>query len=142
MAQLLQNDLQQVGINGKIDVEEEAAWLPQYSGVTYEIATSITGRTSKHPASLFNLNVNFRGDNNYERFGPPEYQSLTAKTLTTLDPTQAKSVYDQLNHIIIDESFDPVVAPQTNYWGLRNYVKGWQSSLDDWDIFETAWLDK
>jgi peptide/nickel transport system substrate-binding protein len=142
LSELVQNDLAQVGIRAKISVLEEATWQPRYRDGDFDIAPNSTGRTSKHPSSLFSLNVNFGAERNNEKFSHDEYKRLAALSLSTLDPAKAKEVYDGLNKIILEEAFNPVIAPQTNLWGLRNYVQGYQWSLDDWDIMEGAWLDK
>jgi peptide/nickel transport system substrate-binding protein len=142
LAELTQNDIGQIGIRSKILTLEEAAWQPRYREGDFDIAPNSTGRTSKHPASLFSLNVNFGAQRNNSQFQNDEYKRLAALSLTTFDPAEAKKVYDQLNAMILDESFNPVIAPQTNLWGLRSHVMGYDYTLDDWDVMEAAWLNK
>ena len=142
LAELTQNDLGQIGIRGKILTLEEAAWQPRYREGDFDIAPNSTGRTSKHPASLFSLNVNFGAQRNNSQFQSDEYKRLAALSLTTFDPTEAKRVYDQLNTMILDESFNPVIAPQTKLWGLRGHVMGYDYTLDGWDVMEAAWLNR
>ena len=117
--------------------------VEQYSSTTS--AWSAVGTLSAVPSGTpvrVKVNVNFGAERNNEKFSHDEYKRLAALSLSTLDPAKAKEVYDGLNKIILEEAFNPVIAPQTNMWGLRNYVQGYQWSLDDWDIMESAWLDK
>jgi len=142
LAEQLQNDLSQVGIRARIDLQEEGSWRPKFLDGDFLVATHTFGRASKHPASLFEQAVVWRKDKNSASFVNEEYQRLATLASTTFDAAKSKEVYDQLNRMIVDEAFTLSIAPDVKIWGFRDHVLGYQLNLEDWGLMEAAWLNK
>lgn len=141
LAEQLQNDLAQVGIKGRIELLEEAAWRPRHIDGDLDLAPHSFGRSIKHPASMFEQAVVWRTDKNSSSFSHPEYERLTKLAGTTFDAAKSREIYDQLNAMIVDEAFTLVVAPDARVWALRDRVKGHQRNLEDFGLLESTWLD-
>ncbi|MCC6175609.1 MAG: ABC transporter substrate-binding protein [Chloroflexi bacterium] len=141
LAEQLQNDLAQVGIKARIDLLEEAAWRPRHINGDLDLAPHSFGRATKHPASVFEQAVVWRSDKNSSSFINPEYQRLTRLASQEFDPQKARTIYDQLNHTILDEAFTLVVAPDARIWAVRDRIKGFTTNLEDWSMMEGVWLD-
>ncbi len=142
LAEQIQNDLSQVGIQARIDLQEEAAWRPRHIDGDFNIGVHSFGRSAKHPASMFEQAVVWRKDKNSSLFINEEYQRLTTLASTTFEPAKSREVYDQLNKMIVDEAFTLVIAPDVRLWGFRDYVQGYGLNLEDWGLMESAWLNK
>ncbi len=142
LAEQIQNDLLQVGIRSRLDLQEEGSWRPKFIDGDFAVATHTFGRSGKHPASAFEQAVVWRADKNSASFVNDEYRRLAALASTTFDAAPAREIYDQLNRMIIDEAFTLSIAPDVKVWGIRDHVKGYQLNLEDWALMEAAWLDR
>ncbi|MFN8525585.1 MAG: ABC transporter substrate-binding protein [Chloroflexota bacterium] len=142
LAELVQGDLEKIGIKTKIEVLEEAAWRPKHIGGDLNIATHSFGRATKHPASMLEQAVVWRPDKNSASYQSEAFTKLSKDASTTFDAAKSKQIYADINKLILDECFTLVIAPDGRSAGLRQHVKGYASNLEDWPLLEGLWVDK
>ncbi|MEO1017868.1 MAG: ABC transporter substrate-binding protein [Pseudomonadota bacterium] len=111
-AELLQNDLRQIGIDVKIRDMDAAGATSVYRAKDYALYTHTFGRANKDPASLFGTATVWKPVGNTQNYDNPEYERLTKEAASTLDLEKRKELYAQINQIVVDDVF--IVAYHTN----------------------------
>jgi len=123
-AEMLQNDLKQIGVNVKVRDMDSAGYTSIYRAREYALQTHNYGRGNKDPASLYGTATVWKAEGNTQRYDNPEYKSLIIEAASTLDEAKRKEIYGKLNEMILDEVF--ISAIHTNpRWFAHN--SNWQN---------------
>lgn len=137
LAQILQQDLAQIGVKLTINNMDAAAARVALLGKKYDLAAHVYGRSNRSPATLFEASLPWAAHGNIVGFSSPDYTALVTSA-ETADPAQAKSVYTKLNQYILDQSFIITVAPQVRMFAMQPAVTGLVGSVDGMPLFENV----
>lgn len=134
-AEMLQNDLRQIGINLKISDVDNAGYNATYRNRTYALQTHNFGRANKDPASLFGTATVWKAEGNTQRYSNPEYARLTEEAASTLDPAARKALYRQINEMILDDVFISAIHTNPRWFGHSKEWTGIDASVDGFMYF-------
>jgi len=139
LAQVLQQDLGQIGIQLTINNLEAAAARTALLNKQYVLAAHVYGRGNRNAGTLFAGAPLFSSTEakNYTGFFSPEYASLVDQA-TQADPDKAKSIYTQLNNYLLQQAFVITVAPLSRTFALQSSVKGLAANQDGMPLFENV----
>jgi peptide/nickel transport system substrate-binding protein len=135
MATILQNDLEKIGFDAKIQILETAVLRPRMMEGDFEILVTGYGRPNKDPSALFGT-TNVWKPGNFSQFRSEEYNSLINKGESILDLEERRGIYRELISILIEENFAIPVCPTLSGWVIQPKVKGFQINLDNMEILE------
>jgi peptide/nickel transport system substrate-binding protein len=132
LVQIYQADLKTLGITMNIQTMDLAPWLDnvnnrKYQGVYYSPASIAASVGSELTTSKV-----WQAGNNNSGFDSPEYQQLTVASSTETDADKLKTIYKQVNDLMLDESFALPLAwrPPSNLTraavhATNNFFGGW-----------------
>jgi len=144
LAEILQADLKKLGINAKItDLEPVLCDSRQDKG-DFQIMVHNYGRSNRDPGTMVTAAKAWYtdkegGSSHYEN---PEYDKLRQELQSTLDQDKRKQICRQIQHMMRDECFTIVVAPQPTAWAWPSYVKDLRYDLENSPFVYDVWLDK
>ncbi|MHB1415016.1 MAG: ABC transporter substrate-binding protein, partial [Chloroflexota bacterium] len=142
LAEYVQNDLGLVGIKVTLDVQDEASWRPKFNAGDFQLGTHNFGRNNKTPTSMFETAVVWRYDKNSANFKSDQFTNLCKSASATVDTAKAKTYWEQLNQLILDECFTLCIAPQPRPAVMASKVQGYTDNLDAYPILEGVWLNQ
>ncbi len=135
MAEMLQNDLKQIGVRLKVTDTDKAGYQSWYRGRKYALQTHNFGRANKDPASLFGTATVWKADGNTQRYDNPEYQRLINEAASTLDDKKRKETYHKLNEMILDEVFISAVHTSPRWFAHSPKWQNIGASVDGFMYF-------
>ena len=143
-AQVLQADLQKIGIKTTIKNMERAAFTPYTRGLQYKgIQLGLGGFSQVSPsaafASSFFTNV---ANGNSHGIKSPEYDSLIAGLNSETDPAKQKTLYSQMNAFLLDQSVQMPMAANQPLRISRAALKGQKWRASECPMYEEWWLDE
>jgi len=129
MAQILQQDLQRIGLNLEIQRADVSTWLAKFFPAGKKYPNTIVG-------NYFSLPPNASYALKQGQFGSCEcnwknqkFEDLATKALGTKDPAARQKIYDEMQQIFSTAAPVMVVAHQTNIVGARSRVTGiWEDA--------------
>ncbi|MCC6179749.1 MAG: ABC transporter substrate-binding protein [Chloroflexi bacterium] len=140
LAELIQNDLQAVGIRVKIDNVELAAHQALQKKGDFQMAIHTFGFSNRDPGSLFLTASVWKAEGNSSHYQNAEYADLITRAATTVDDAQRKALYEQVSHHILDDPFVLVIAPSArpNAWTKQVHDMSWNA--DGYLQLDQTWL--
>jgi peptide/nickel transport system substrate-binding protein len=129
-----QSDLAKIGVKLTVDEVENAKFLemaatPDLQGLDF--APHLTGRTTRDPAIFFSTQGPFRAsDFNLFGYRNAEFEKLVADGAVEPDAAKRKSIYQQLNQMIVDEMFTIPIATNPRIWAASKKLQGVQIDLN------------
>lgn len=126
IAQIIQANLGELGIDTQINEIEQARWLELLKSASFPglwLGTTACGNL--YPGSTVTMLFPFR-TKNASNFGSPEYTELTEKTASVADPTEAKQVFYDLTELMLDECFVMPFTIQRMTWAMAKNVGGFK----------------
>ncbi|MCL2565060.1 MAG: ABC transporter substrate-binding protein [Defluviitaleaceae bacterium] len=103
-AEVIQNQLSEVGINASIEIMEINTFFSRYGTGDFQIAVSGWNSFHSHPDFYMRL---YRSDNigaaNGARFNNPVFDDLATQAIRTMDSAEAARLYDELYTLIMEE---------------------------------------
>ncbi len=136
----LQADLAAVGIRAKIDIREEAVARPRRVSGDFDIGLALYQRATKDPSSLLQTTIFWNPLTGNSHFRDPEYTRLVAEGAATLDTAKRREIYRKVTEIIVKENFVIPVSTSARNWAMRDVVRGFAPSLDNYELFSETWL--
>jgi len=129
MAQILQQDLQKIGLNLNIVRSDVSTWLGKFYPAGKQYPGYIIG-------NYFSLPPNPTYAMSQAQYGSCEcnwknntFESLAAKAVGIQDPTARQKVYDQMQSIFSQQAPVMVIAHQTNIVAVKSRVQGaWEDA--------------
>ena len=112
--QIIQADYATLGVQMTFQNYDIATWLDQVFNHKYK-GMYFTGGTyyNLSPSTAFTNGKAFNPDpaQNASAFSSDEYTQLISAAASETDPSKQKTIYSQLNDLILDESFVTVISP-------------------------------
>ncbi|MEM7021894.1 MAG: ABC transporter substrate-binding protein [Pseudomonadota bacterium] len=134
-AEMLQNDLKQIGVDVKVTDTDRAGYQSWYRGRKYPLQTHNYGRGNKDPASLYGTATVWKAEGNTQRYSNPEYQRLITEAASTLDEDKRKELYGQLNEMILDEVFISAIHTNPRWFAHSSDWQNIDASVDGFMYF-------
>ncbi|MBV9582979.1 MAG: ABC transporter substrate-binding protein [Chloroflexi bacterium] len=140
--QIYQSDLAKLGITLNIRVLESAAWLDQVNNRKY-VGSYWSGASygQLSPGTTFGGTKAWDPNNNNEGFKSDAYSQLVTAAGSETDPANQQQIYAQLNTLILDESFAPIVASSPGIMMTTAKVHGMGPTSHASFSFTNAWLE-
>ncbi|MCC6173961.1 MAG: ABC transporter substrate-binding protein [Chloroflexi bacterium] len=135
-AQLLQADLQQIGVKAQIRDIEAPDYRDRTWGDNYQVAIHAFGRANRDPDTLFRVARAWWPKNNFAGYESPEYTRLVDEAGSTLDAERRRALYKQLCDLIVDEAFMITVSPSIEQFGSRPQIQGLTFNLEGLPVYE------
>jgi peptide/nickel transport system substrate-binding protein len=140
--QIYQADLAKLGITLSIKVLDTAAWLDQVNNRKYNGGYwSPASYGQLQPGTTFGGTKAWDPNNNNQGFKSDTYTQLVAAAGTETDPTKQKEIYSQLNDLILDESFAPIISSSPQIMMTTNKVHSIATTYHASFLYTSAWLD-
>ncbi len=139
IAQLLQAELEKLGVKASIDKLEAAQYSAKLSGAKFNgIWMGIFAWMNKTPSTLFVQSFAYRVPN-AQNFDTADYRQVLDATLRTTDATELAKVYRRLDEILLDESFVIPIASANRPFGATAAVKGVTLTRDSVPVVGEFW---
>lgn len=140
-AQVVQQNLAEVGIRATINAPEWAQWLELEGSGNYDVY--LCGWIGLTDADLYYYLQHRTGEVfNFTGYSNPEFDQLVEEGRSITDFDQRFAIYERANQILVDD------APYIYFYsplGLRAYtpeVKGFVTRPDLLNVLWTVWLDQ
>ena len=123
-ADIWQQSLQQIGVKLNVDVEQLSVWLDQYVKEQYQLTWNVFD-VKGDPDSFYSIIMVPHLKSDYHN---PAMLSLEAKALATSNIAARKSIYSQMDNMVVNQL--PVMPIQTEplYSVVSKDVTGWRST--------------
>ena len=106
VAQIIQEDLNKIGITANVEVCEKNAYIQDIIGGNYEMGN--LGITVGTDAEFFSIAFHSTGGLNVSKYNNPRVDALFEEAKTILDKNERIARYEELSQILVD---DAVVVP-------------------------------
>jgi peptide/nickel transport system substrate-binding protein len=140
LAELIQNDLQAVGIRVKIDNVEAAAFQQLQRKGDFQMAIHTFAFASRDPGSLFLTASVWKAEGNSSSYRDATYTDLITRAATTVDEAQRKTLYQQLGKHVLDDPFILVIAPSARPNAWASNVKDVAWNADGYLQLDKTWI--
>ena len=104
-AQILQSDLQSIGVTLTVQTPEPAVLNQQVDSMAYQLQSSTFAFADLAPSSLLIMAAPYNYKNNSSGFTSPEYTRLVEAAVAEVDPHRRAQLDGQLTDLLQDESF-------------------------------------
>jgi peptide/nickel transport system substrate-binding protein len=138
LVEILQSDLGQIGVKLQVQSLENSVFQRTLNeGKFNGLFTHGHGFSNRTPAALFVQAFPFRAQN-ASNFTSPEYTRLTAAMQTEADEAKLKSLYGEMNRLLLDEAFIMDVSTDPGHYVAKGNVQGLDYNLQDWWVLHRA----
>lgn len=142
-AQIVQADAKKANVNFTLKQYETATYSDIINNQRYPgVFIRSTGFGSLQPLTLFTLGSYMRPANNASGFKSDKYTQLVNDVGKEPDPAKRKSLYDQLNDVMLDEAWMYPLAGYDLAIISSNKVKGMTRSVRDTTDWVETWMTK
>lgn len=141
LAEILQADLKQVGINAKLEDVETAEYVKRHNNLEYEVIMSLTGRVNRDPSTMLNATSTMRAKDNAAGYDNPHYIDLVAKATSTIDKDERRALFDQINQIIRQDLYTMPVATSPFLFAYSKKLKNIRYSVDGFVYLEDVTVE-
>jgi peptide/nickel transport system substrate-binding protein len=123
-AQVIIEQLKDVGINATLDPVEWATWLSDVYGKS-EFQTTITGLTSDNMTARKLLErFNTKAGNNFTRYDNAEYDALFAKAIACTDDAEQVAVYREMERNLTENAANVYIQDMADLVAVRSGLEG------------------
>ncbi len=141
LAQMWQQDLAQLNIQLVIEDLSFPVWQEaKAAGEFKQVFADLFANTNRDPAVPFLQTRPFLRDTNPSRFSSPGYNALIEEVSTELDADRQGELYHQLTELLLDEAFINPITYQPQIWAYVAGLHGFETTVDEKDLLERAWL--
>ncbi|MER2107697.1 MAG: ABC transporter substrate-binding protein [Solibacillus sp.] len=131
MAEWIQQDLAEVGINVKLETYEWISYIGMWTNMSEEIGFNQMSWGMTSPFHLYNI-VHSASGANASNYSNDEVDSLINSALTATDPAQAVEHWKQAHQIIADDAAIIPIVNDTAPYAMASYVKGFVVPNQEW----------
>jgi ABC-type transport system substrate-binding protein len=140
IAQIYQSDLAQIGVKLNVQTLDSAVWLDQvnnrkYIGAYWSTAT----RANLLPGTMLSSSKLTDPNNNNSGFKDDQNSQLIAAATSEPDSAKQKQIYQQMNQLLLDQSFfmtvasdPPTMLARTNIHNIQPLSFGGFGYTDAW----------
>ena len=123
-AEIIVENLKEIGINAKIDLVEFTAWYDDvYVGRNYE-ATVVAVDGTLSPSSWFSKNVS-TAENNFTNYNNPEFDEKYEKAVNSTDDEEKVSLYKELQTILTNTAASVYIEDPANIVAINKDLAGY-----------------
>jgi peptide/nickel transport system substrate-binding protein len=138
LVEILQSDLAQIGVAVQVQSLENTVFQRTLNeGKFNGLFTHSHGFSNRTPAALFVQAFPFRAQN-ASNFTSPEYTRLTTAMQTEADEAKLRSLYGEMNRLLLDEAFIMDVATDPGHYVAKANVQNLDYNLQDWWVLHRA----
>jgi len=140
-AQVLQQQLAEVGIETSINAPEWSEWLELEGGGNYD--AYICNWNALIDADQYYY-LQHKSDQvfNFTGYDNPEFDELVTEARSTSDFDERYQIYQELNQILVDDAPYVYMYNKLEMRAYAPYVKGFVTRPDQANNFWTVWLDQ
>jgi len=140
-AQILQADLQTVGLQPTIQAQDAAAWRATTASLKgWHINLATSDYSQLLPSSLATMSAWWSYSVGQTGYKDPQYEQLVTTIGTEPDAAKRSTLYGQLNDLLLDQSFAMVVAPLPSHLLAGPNVQGIRFTRHESLDFSSTWL--
>jgi peptide/nickel transport system substrate-binding protein len=140
-AQVIQQELQQIGVRVTIKTLEWAQWLQEEGKGNYDTyVCSWNGLVD--PDDYFYAQQKTGEVFNFTGYSNTKVDQLLSEGRKTQGFDQRKAIYQQVNKMVVDDAPYIYMYNPANINAYRSYVKGYAARPDQAVNFTQTWLDK
>jgi peptide/nickel transport system substrate-binding protein len=132
-AEILQADLQTIGVQVKINPMDSAQWYPILLDGTYQATFSFAGGTQLYPTRI-SLSSNFPGTGNVawpDGNAPKDYADGLAAADATFDPAAQKAALAKMANSFMDEAWNLPISFRTTLFAASKKISGLDGGVYD-----------
>jgi len=123
---------------------EEIATTQYYQrlfGGDFEMMLSFSGRAHKDPGSVWLIQPAYAPGGNMLGWKSDAYEDLLKQGASTFDREKRKAIYRKVQEILLEESFELILARRYTYYGIRkDRLHDFRFGIDgDW-YMHRAWI--
>ncbi len=123
-AQVIVEQLKEVGINATLDPVEWATWLSDVYGES-KFQTTITGLTSDNMTARKLLErFNTKAGNNFTRYDNADYDALFAKAIACTDDAEQVAVYREMERNLTENAANVYIQDMADLVAVRSGLEG------------------
>lgn len=119
MALVIQADLAKIGVKLRIEELPTAQYYPKLFGGDFDMMISFSGRAHKDPGSVWLIQPAYAPGGNMLGWQSEAYEQLLRQGASTFDRAQRKGIYRKVQEILLEESFEIIVARRYTAYGIR-----------------------
>lgn len=139
IAEILQADLKEIGINLTIENLDSAGYRSAYVAErTYEIASHAFGRAGKDPSALLETTVVFRPIDNVAGYENPAYVEAVNAGGSTPVLEERRAAYKEVARIFREDRFILPIIPRVRLYVSQDELSNIGWSADGFAVFEKA----
>jgi peptide/nickel transport system substrate-binding protein len=124
MVQILQSDLEKIGVKLTIDAKDAPRWAEASDRGEFDVNMHAYGRTNADPSLLFKGTTAWRPDANPTGFANPKYLELVNAQARVIDREKRKPLVKNLVQYVQDQCFIIPIAGGVTAYGISPKVKG------------------
>ncbi|MHB1414722.1 MAG: ABC transporter substrate-binding protein [Chloroflexota bacterium] len=144
IAQIIQADLQKLGIKAKLEDTEPTLYNTRIRGGDFELAIHNYGRANRDPATTLSGAIIWypASEKGPIGFDSADFVKWRDEAAKTLDREKRKPLYRQIQQWSLEQSFSMPIAGNQSFWIYRDYTKGMQYSSESSPYVSDVWLNK
>ncbi len=140
MAEIIQANLGAVGIRARIETLEAGAIVANVRAGRFQLMPWGYMQATKDPSTMFLSTMVWRPDRNLSQFSSPDYERLIKESASTIDQAKRKSLFRQLNRIILTENFVLPIGPEPRWFAHRPQVQDVKWNREAKLILTDTWI--
>ncbi len=139
-AEIIAEDLRQVGVTVTIEPEEEAEAARRLDERDFDLYSKGYGRANRDPVTALKSTAAWRPADGVTNYASPEYSDLIDRAAAETDPAARRKIFEQLNQLILDESFMLTITSLPTTFGYADHVGGLITNLEGMPLLDEAWI--
>lgn len=142
MAEILKGDLNQIGYDVNITVEDTASWVADFEKGNFDIFPQYSGDLAKYPtACTLNSGYRFLDNTSWGGHAPPQaWVSAVNRANAALTESAQHSAFMAMNDALLDGSWMINLAYNESLTALSKSVNGYVQDVDDMVLLNGTWL--
>jgi peptide/nickel transport system substrate-binding protein len=141
MALIIQADLAKIGVKMKVEEIATTQYYQRLFGGDFEMMLSFSGRAHKDPGSVWLIQPAYAPGGNMLGWKSDAYEDLLKQGASSFDREKRKAIYRKVQEILLEESFELILARRYTYYGIRkDRLHDFRFGIDgDW-YFHRSWM--
>jgi peptide/nickel transport system substrate-binding protein len=125
LAQILQADLAEIGVELMLDAKDGPRWAEASRLSEFDINVHSYQRATADPSLLFQGTTTWRPDGNPTGFDEPRYRELINAQSAAIDRAERLPLLRDLVAYVQEQAFVIPIAPSVTPFATRSTVEGW-----------------
>jgi peptide/nickel transport system substrate-binding protein len=144
LAVVFAEQMKKIGLAVKIRQVEQGVFLKEVAPPTFNYDVQANAYTARHDPDGYVYNGLHSKTPNACGYANPKVDELLVKARTTIDPAQRKSLYREIQQLLLDDAPNLWIGNDNVTEGLQGYVKGYTQSAYTYRAWglKHAWLEK